>query len=62
MLHENEYCKGPGNPANIAKRKAVEEKQRLCEHKNTETAYSYIPGECMQEPDYDVCIDCGAKC
>ena len=55
-LHEDEYCKHSDSPHMIA----IKKRQYDCKHLNTETVYRYIPGECVQEPDYDQCIDCGA--
>jgi Zn finger protein HypA/HybF involved in hydrogenase expression len=46
---------------------AQEQRFRLfrekCQHpkKFIETAWRYIPGECVQEPDYDQCRLCGKK-
>jgi hypothetical protein len=36
--------------------------QGICNHPNNfiETVWSYIPGECIKEPDYDKCTLCGA--
>ncbi len=56
-IHENSYCWHPESPH----QKGIMEKQRQCEHKNTETIYRYIPGEAVQEPDYEQCIDCQKK-
>ncbi len=55
-LHEQEYCRHVGSPhqKNIAKKK------RECAHKNTETQYSYIPGEAVMEPNHELCIDCNS--
>jgi hypothetical protein len=32
-----------------------------CPHKVTTTMYRYIPGECVKEPDYDICLICGKR-
>lgn len=32
-----------------------------CPHKVTTTIYRYIPGECVQEPDYNICLICGKR-
>ena len=53
-IHENEYCTNPASPH-------IEEgikKQASCTHENVETVWSYIPGEAVKEPNYDVCVDC----
>ena len=55
ILHEEEYCKNNDSPCVIA----IKKKQELCQHKRIETIYRYMPGEAVQEPDYDICIDCG---
>ena len=54
-LHENEYCWHPESP----NQQNIRKKQETCSHKNKHTLYSYIPGETVQQPDHDVCIDCG---
>ena len=28
-----------------------------CPHEHLEYSYAYIPGECVQEPDYRYCVD-----
>ena len=56
-IHETQYCSNPKSP-NI---KRGLEKQAICPHENIETIWSYIPGEAVKEPDYDVCIDCNAR-
>lgn len=35
--------------------------QKYCTHPQEfiETEWSYIPGECVKEPDYDHCLLCG---
>jgi len=37
--------------------------QKKCTHpeKFAETEWSYIPGECVKEPDYDYCRLCGER-
>ena len=32
-----------------------------CHHPLKGTVYRYIPGECVQEPDYDECLVCGKR-
>ena len=32
-----------------------------CQHKNTETVWTYIQGEAVKQPDHDVCLDCGER-
>lgn len=56
-IHEEEYCKSELSPHCVK----IKEKQAACKHNNKETIYSYIPGEAVKEPDYDVCIDCGLR-
>jgi hypothetical protein len=56
-IHEKKYCNRWYSPNKINLRK----KQEDCPHNNCETAYSYIPGEAVQEPDYGYCLDCGLK-
>lgn len=55
-LHENEYCWHPDSPH----QKNIIKARLACKHKNVETQYSYIPGEAVKEPAYDLCLDCGA--
>jgi len=50
VLHEKLYCKNNESPHVIN-----------CEHENIETSYRYIPGEAVQEPDYNYCVDCGTR-
>ncbi len=57
LLHEESYCQNDESP----NKKRQKEKQLRCQHHNVETQYSYIPGEAVEEPAYDLCIDCGAK-
>lgn len=53
--HEEQYCyKSP-----IPKQKRLE-KIKSCHHEWT-TSYRYIPGEAVQEPDFDFCNKCGVK-
>ena len=54
-IHENKYCTHWDSPnmANLRK------KQAECPHENTDTEYTYIPGEAVKEPHHDYCIDCG---
>ena len=54
-IHEKEYCVHPGSPH----RGAISDMQSHCPHTEKETVYSYIPGECVQQPDHDVCVTCG---
>ena len=56
-LHEESYCKKEASPHMTA----MKEKQTNCPHENVETQYAYIPGEAVQEPDYELCIDCGYR-
>jgi len=56
-IHENDYCKSDKSPRALA---AIE-KQNNCEHKNSQTHYSYIPGEAVQQPECDICTDCGLQ-
>ena len=41
--------------------KRYKEFQKVCVHPERfiETEWSYIPGECVKEPDYDHCLLCG---
>jgi len=41
------------------KRRQTAAEQEGCPHKNIQTAWSYIPGECVKQPDYEQCVDCG---
>jgi len=44
----------------IDKRNARFERFRLdCHHPKTELIWTYIPGECVEQPDHDECIICG---
>lgn len=58
-LHENEYCWHGDSPYQIMEKLTIEILQEECEHKHIETQYSYIPGECVQQPDHNLCVDCG---
>ena len=31
-----------------------------CDHENIRTVWTRIPGEAVEQPDHDVCVDCGA--
>jgi len=55
QIHEHSYCKNEKSPHMIS----IKTKQELCPHKNTETAYSCIPGEAVMQPDHEYCLDCG---
>jgi len=57
ILHEENYCSNKSSPHQIK----IKKKQAMCPHKNKETVWSYIPGEAVKQPDYDVCIDCNAR-
>lgn len=57
QIHENKYCNQEGSPH----MEGIGEIQENCEHNRTELVYRYIPGECVQEPDYDLCLDCGKR-
>lgn len=59
LLHENKYCSSALSPHKINAEKERKEKQENCSHAHKETQYRYIPGEAVQEPDYDECVDCG---
>ena len=56
-IHEKEYCKDERSPHIIA----LKLRREKCPHKNTDTQYSYIPGEAVKEPAYDLCLDCGVR-
>lgn len=56
LLHENQYCWHKDSP----NQKDILERQAKCPHNRKDTVYSYIPGEAVQQPDHDVCRDCGA--
>jgi len=56
-LHENHYCWQPLSP----NQKAIKKKQEECTHENSETIWSYIPGETVKQPDHDLCLDCGVR-
>lgn len=49
------------------KHKEERSKERLerfkehCPHKVTTTMYRCIPGECVKEPDYELCLVCGKR-
>ena len=57
ILHENEYCRHERSPNMVR----IKNRQDSCPHENKETIYSYIPGEAVQQPDHEVCIDCNAR-
>jgi len=57
MIHEEQYCWHPDSPH----KKKILEEQLKCKHEHIETQYSYMIGEAVKEPDYDLCLDCGAK-
>jgi len=54
-IHENQYCKSKDSPC----RKQLLDNQGECKHFHVDTKWSYISGECIKEPDYDYCVDCG---
>lgn len=54
-LHEQTYCKH----SPIVKEKKQREINE-CDHIWV-TSYRFIPGEAVQEPDYDYCIECNVK-
>lgn len=56
-IHETKWCKAPNSPAQLS----IIEKQKSCLHQNKEEIWSYIPGEAVKQPDYEVCIDCGTR-
>jgi len=56
-LHENNYCNNLESP----NAKRIDNFKKNCQHKNRGTAYRYIPGEAVQEPDYDYCVECGKR-
>ena len=56
-IHENYYCSDELSPHKIN----IKKMQSECLHKNKETIYAYIPGECVQQPDHEACIDCNAR-
>ena len=56
LLHENEYCSNEFSPNRIKAKRRQEE----CKHEHKEMVYSYIPGEAVQQPDHEKCIDCNA--
>lgn len=55
--HENKYCGNELSPHMMG----IKKTQAECLHKKKETIWTYIPGECVQQPDHDVCIDCNAR-
>ncbi|HEB32967.1 MAG TPA: hypothetical protein ENI15_19150 [Spirochaetes bacterium] len=57
LQHEDRYCSNELSPHQMG----IKKWQSECPHKNTETVYSYIPGEAVQQPDHDVCLDCNAR-
>lgn len=61
ILHEDKYCWHPKSPHKIRVAKGITDKQRNCKHRNTEEIWSYIPGEAVKQPDYELCIDCGMR-
>lgn len=54
-IHEEKYCHYYESPHKMR----IKDIQNKCPHVGKETIYAYIPGECVQEPDYEVCIACG---
>lgn len=46
---------------NSMRQKRFESFKSKCQHPMIDTVYRYIPGECVQEPDYNVCLVCGKK-
>ncbi len=60
-IHERQYC---WHPDSIHQKLIVEDiknKQSNCKKHEWETSYTYIPGECVKEPDYEMCILCGLR-
>lgn len=55
--HEHFHCKHENSP----NMKKIREKQKNCKHDNFTTEYRYMHGEAVKEPDYNLCLDCGAK-
>ena len=53
--HEAKYCRDYNSPH----QQSIRAKQAQCTHEHTETQYRYIPGEAVQEPDYELCFSCG---
>ena len=41
------------------KRELESDKISECEHENVFTRWARIPGEYVEQPDHDVCMDCG---
>ncbi|MDY7044406.1 hypothetical protein RVS70_09330 [Virgibacillus sp. M23] len=52
-IHEEQYC----NDSPIVKAERIKI-VKSCNHE-METAWDYILGEAVMEPDYDYCIKCG---
>ena len=42
------------------KRELESDKIAECDHENIRTVWTRIPGEAVEEPDHDECLDCGA--
>ena len=57
IVHENKYCSDESSPHMMS----IKKLQSECLHADLETIWSYIPGEAVQHPDYDVCIECNAR-
>ena len=61
QIHETQYCWHQNSPHQV-KAEAFRFKQiSNCSHINIEEVWRTIPGEAIKEPDYDQCIDCGAR-
>ena len=55
--HENKYCSNELSPHKLS----IKKLQAECLHENKDQVWSYIPGEAVQQPDHDVCIECNAR-
>ena len=61
LIHEQTYCTASDSPHMIRVTAETKAKQASCTHKTRDTIYRYIPGEAVQEPNYDVCVACNAR-
>ena len=52
-------CKWKEDQSKI--RYEIFQKHCICPEEFTETEWSYIPGECVKEPDYSYCRLCGRR-
>lgn len=56
-LHETQYCQHAESP----NQKRLIALRTTCGHSEYSTVYRYMGDGTRQEPDYDVCLNCGER-